>query len=84
MMDIMYGQLFFFSGMNPMISSRNCTIQQSSVNVGISVYMETITAKYVGMHELRMYDGNIISQQCLAEHCKLSALKKSEAELRSN
>ena len=41
---------FFVSGTNSMINSRNCTLQQSSKTAGISVYMESVTAKCVVRH----------------------------------
>ena len=81
--------LGFLSGMNPMISSRNCTIQQSSVNcrdqcVHRECHCEI--CRQVCMSFMCMSGIYCITTVAgwVRTHCKLSAVKKSGAELRSN
>ncbi len=81
-------QVLCLSGMNPMTNSRNCTCQQSSVNRRDQRMYESVTAKYVGRHVGVAYACRkyciTIGAGCVLTYSRLSAVRKSDAELRSN
>ncbi len=78
----------FLSGMDPMISSQNCTLQQSSVNCRNQCVCMKVSLQNVSTHVGVPY----ACRKCcittragrVLTYCKLSAVKRSEAEPRSN
>ncbi len=81
-------QVLCLSGMYPMTNSRNSTCQQSSVNRRDQRMYESVTAKYVGRHVGVAYACwkycIEIGAGCVLTYSRLSAVRKSDAELRSN